>query len=68
MGQSIHGWQTIESVKKGDFFKRKYNSNTVFVKQGYNRFDKKYSANKFDDISDFMHFKKGTLVYTNFEF
>lgn len=60
--------EAIESLKKGAFFKRKADSKKVYVKQDYNRFAKRYAANDFEDISSFLHLKKGTLVHTDFEF
>lgn len=58
----------INELKKGEFFKRKENSKDVFVHDGYNRSTKKYSSFKFEDISAFMEFKKGTKVFVDFEF
>lgn len=58
----------INQLKKGDFFKRKETSKDVYVYDGFNRSTKKYSAFKFEDISDFMEFKKGTKVFIDFEF
>lgn len=62
------GWTTIERLRVGDFFKRKPDSKKVLLRQKYNGFAKKYSANDFDDINSYQHFKKGTLVFTDFEF
>jgi hypothetical protein len=58
----------IEKVKKGDFFKLSANSSVVYVMDGYNRDIKKYEGHKFTDISAFTGKKKGTIVYTDFEF
>lgn len=59
---------TIESVKIGDLFKLKENSSVVYVKGEYNRFAKKYTAHKWEDINHHIYKKKGTLVFVDFEF
>jgi hypothetical protein len=62
----------IEELKVGDLFTAKKIDNPkdtqVYVHDGYNRFTKKYSAHKFSDISAFREWKKGTIIYTDFEF
>lgn len=58
----------INKLIKGDFFKVKEGAQSVYVCDGYNRSTGKYSAFKFDDISSFREFKKGTKVFINFEF
>lgn len=68
MANIAPGWQPIETVKKGDFFKRKPEAKKVFVKQNYNASVKKYSANDFEDINAWQYFKKGVLVFIDFEF
>jgi hypothetical protein len=59
---------TIESLKKDEFFKVKQDSQIVYVKDNYNRELKKYDSFKFEDICSFRSFKKGTLVFVDFEF
>lgn len=59
---------TIDKLKKGDYFKRKPDSKTVHVYDGYNRHSKKYDSYKFEDVSSFISLKKGTTVYTDFDF
>lgn len=68
MAEIKQGWQTIERVKIGDFFKRKPTAKKVFLRLGYNKFCKQYAAKNWDDINDYVHLKKGTLVFTDFEF
>lgn len=67
----------IERLKKGDYFKFvsyefsqgfKFTNNVVYVYDGYDRFNKKYSYHRFDNTSIFGHKKKGALVSTDFEF
>lgn len=57
----------IERVKKGDYF-RFVGKKPVYVADGYNRFTKKWSAYRFDDISAFRETKKGTMVEIDFDF
>lgn len=58
---------TIEKLKKGQYFKL-INGSAVLVFDGYNRFTRKYSYYRFDDINRFGEKKKGTLIITDFEF
>lgn len=58
----------IEQLPIGSFFKRKQGAKKVYVRQAYNRFAKKYECNWFDDINDYIYLKKGTEVFTDFEF
>lgn len=64
--------KAIEQLKKGDWFTRKdYKTpkdTQVFVFDGYCRSSRKYAAQRFSDISDFIYLKKGTTVFTEFEF
>ncbi len=62
------GWAKIETLKKGDFFKRKPDAKEVYVKADYCREDKKYQATKWSDHCAYLGFKKGTLVFVEFEF
>jgi hypothetical protein len=58
----------IEDLPKGEFFRRKADSKKTFVYEGYCRLARKYIGTDFYDINSQMEFKKGTLVYTDFEF
>lgn len=58
----------INQLKKGDLFKVKESAKDVYLYDGYNRFTKKYSAYKYEDINSFREFKKDTKVFINFEF
>ena len=68
----------LKQVKKGEFFtltdKVKYNedgevlSRYVYVRDDYDREDKKYEVYKFDDVCNY-HFMKGTrIVWIDFCF
>lgn len=60
--------KNIEDLKIGELFKLKKESNIVYVRSEYNRFEKKYEAYKYEDINSFTYKKKGTKVVTDFEY
>ncbi len=60
--------KSIETLKKGEFFKRKESAKKVYEKSVYCRENKKYECVNFDDINDFIYLKKGTKVFVNFDF
>jgi hypothetical protein len=45
----------IENLKKNDFFKTEKGAK-VYIYKGYDRINKKYEGNAFNDISDFNIF------------
>jgi hypothetical protein len=58
----------LKDLKKGEFFKLKPDSKTVYIKDEYFRKEKTFSCTYFDDISRGRYFKPDTVVYTQFEF
>ena len=63
----------INTLKKGDFFMLakgvpNKNGSNVWQYNGYSRENKKYFGTKFTDNSQDVYRKKGTKVFTNFEF
>lgn len=58
----------INNLKKDDLFKVSLKSKTVYIFKGYNRSTRKYCAYKWEDISSFREWKKGKLIFVNFEF
>lgn len=60
--------KTIESLKPGEFFKRKSDSKKVYQRGSFCRSSKKYAGEDWDDISREIYIKKGTKVFTEFEF
>ena len=58
----------IEKVKKGDFIRRKSDAKTTYQYEGYCRYNRKYYATDCTDIGKQMYFKKGTIVFIDFEF
>ena len=63
---------TIKDLKKGEYFTIKPISNPtekqVYIRDEYDRTEKKYLAGRFDDISYSRLFKPSQEVYTDFIF
>lgn len=59
---------SLKSLKVGDFFKRKADASKVYTRGNYDRTDKKYAGNDWDDISRAVYLKGETLVWVGFEF
>lgn len=62
----------IEKVPMGEFI-RKVKKNgepmqTVFTRQAFCRFEKKYQCDDENDISRCVYLKKGTLVQVGFDY
>jgi hypothetical protein len=64
--------QTIETLKKGTLFMlsntAKPSDKTVYSADGYCRENKKYCGTQQADFCKQIYKKKGTIVYTNFEY
>lgn len=64
--------QTIQSLKKGDYFKKvtsKGPTKTVYVYDGYNRSNHSWDYHQFEDINAYGSTKnKKQSVTTDFEF
>jgi len=62
----------IEKVDKRDFFilnpEVAVSDKTVYTAEGYCRYNKKYCATRWNDIGHQVYKKKGTIVYTGFDF
>jgi hypothetical protein len=58
----------IEQVKKGDFVRRKADSKTTYIMDGYCRFNKAYQLTDFNDMSKCLYIKKGKMVFIDFDF
>lgn len=57
----------LSKVKKGEFVKRKPNSQTVYSRGDYERSIKKYSLIDEEDICREIFLKGSTIVYIGFE-
>jgi len=58
----------LKDVKSGDFIKRKPDAKKVFTKGDYDRAEKKYWCDDWDDISRGLLLKGTTVVYIGFDF
>tara|TARA_R110001606_G_scaffold55944_1_gene135826 strand:- start:646 stop:831 length:186 start_codon:yes stop_codon:yes gene_type:complete len=58
----------IESVKLGEFIKRKEGAKKVYTRGAYCRMNKAYECGNWEDISDFIYIKKGKEVFTSFDY
>ena len=58
----------IESLPRGEFFKRKPDAKKVYQRAEYDRSARKYWGMDETDISRGMLFKTGTVVYIGFDY
>lgn len=58
----------IETLKFGEYFKKKATSKKIFRLDEFCRFNKAYQATDFEDCSNFIYLKKGTNIFVGFEF
>lgn len=59
---------TIKSLKPGDFFKMSPKSKVVYIRGAYDRSEKKYECQRFDDISVCIYCAGSRAAYTDFTF
>ena len=59
---------SIKQIKQGEFFKRKPDAKTVYVRGKYDAGSASYSAHKFNDINSEIFIKRNKVVYIHFEF
>ena len=52
----------IETIEKGDFFKKKEGAKKTFEKGDYCRANKAWECTSVDDINDYIYIKKGKIV------
>ncbi len=60
--------QTLKTIKPGEFFKRKPEALTVFVKGPFDRASKTFECHAFDDINRVINLKAVTPVTVGFTF
>jgi hypothetical protein len=64
----VEGMYQIETLTKGVFVKLSEKSKTVYQVVGYERFNRAYELQKFDDINSQKYLKKGKKVFAGFIF
>ena len=57
----------IEDVKKDDILYKTESSKKLFMKGDYCRFERKYYAGEYEDINSGAYFKKGKIVYVDYD-
>ncbi len=60
--------KTVRELKLGEFFKRKAESNKVYIRDAYMHGSKRFACPCFDDMGSIMYFKPDTVVYVGFTF
>ena len=58
----------IKDLPAGEFFKRKPDSKIVYVREDYDRSEKRYVATDWEDTCRMLYLKGETIVYIGFEF
>ena len=58
----------IKKTKKGEFLKRKADSQRVYVRGDYDRASKSYSCTAYDDINQEIFIKANKKVFIGFTF
>lgn len=66
--ERIEGMYSLKDLKHGEFFKLKEDSKRVYIKDEYDRSEKKYCCIAFDDISAWRMFKGDKKVFAGFTF
>jgi len=64
----VCAYDKVENIKRGEFVKRKHESNRVFTRGPYCRTSKRYALEAWDDISSVVYVPRGTVLVTDFEF
>ena len=60
--------KTVRELKLGEFFKRKAESEKVYIRDAYMQGSKRFACPCFDDMGSIMYFKPDTVVYVGFTF
>ena len=60
--------KSIRELKSGEFFKLNENSQRVYIRDEYNRSERKYCCIAFDDINACRMFNGEKLVFVGFTF
>jgi len=66
--ENSSAWKNIQDLDPGDFFKKKPEANRTFQRGEYDRSERSYECNDWDDISEFIYLKKNTRVFIDFTF
>ena len=62
------GYYSLNSIPKGEVFKRKETSNDVYIKNHYNKLEKNFSCSSQFDWNKEIFIKSNKKVYVGFTF
>ena len=65
---TVAGHYPIEKIKKGEYVKRKPDSNTVYVKGHYDHASKSFSLSAAHDMNKEIFVKRGKKVFAGFTY
>ena len=65
---TVESFAPVESLKPGEYVRRKAGANVTYIRGEYDRATKRYSLVRFDDTSREVFVKRGTLVFVGFSF
>jgi|TARA_R100000458_G_C8263931_1_gene239196 predicted GNAT family acetyltransferase len=60
--------KSLKDIDKGEYFKRKPESKTIYTKGNYDRSEKKYQCDNENDISKCIYLKGDTVVSVGFTY
>jgi len=60
--------KSLKDIEKGEYFKRKPESKTIYTKGDYDRSQKKYQCDNESDISKCIYLKGDTVVSVGFTY
>ena len=60
--------QTVETIKVGEFVKRKEDATKIYRRGSYDSGCKRYSLDDTEDISRQIWVKKGTVLFVDFTY
>ena len=58
----------LKSISKGEFFRLTETAKATYVRDEYNREDKKFECYKYEDVNAFRSLKGSKKVFIDFEF
>lgn len=58
----------VESIKRGEYVRRKADATKTYVRGAYDPTSKRYSLEDFDDIGREIFVPKGTKLFVGFSF
>lgn len=65
--ETIYTTAKVEDIKKGTLVKRTPTAKKLYIRGEYNKFDKKYELQSYDDISAYVNVKKGTKLFIDWD-